>query len=403
VVVLVLAGLSAGLAVALWLRPRDRPVEGATARGQQPLIAVMAPARPGDPPFVQRLEPAGSQPADPGASERFRARLAETYQHYLKHSVYPPWSRPADGSQTHLWQWNTPRNHAQAVTTDPEGREVKAHVELDRMFAGPGETLHAFASAWTETADGVRSPIEYEVRGEIRVWDQADADEAQAKGVRRMLDPGLVSLDHDIGFAADPTDPAVRRASITPDAIAGLRERPREAWFVAWVSAAGHTMPFSLSFQYAANRPLKVLGLRRDQIVDGSLVVTLDVEAAEPGRTLLQATLFAPDGTTPLVVFDDYRTLAHKGRQTLDITFFGRAIREAKLDGPYFVRGLHGRVATNAGEVVWASDLELRTARYKAAAFSDDEWWSDERARKADQYERTLNDLGQAAGSRPGR
>jgi hypothetical protein len=336
--------------------------------------------------------PAPPPPDGGGMSEaarKFQERLAQARDEYVQFSVYPPWSRPADGSQRHLWEWNrSPRqSHRQGRAAD--GKEIHVEPWLDRQFVGPGEGLTAGVTVWTESGDGGRAPIPFSARAEVRAWAGATSPGGKGRTVP-------VGGSHELRPVGN--DSLTRHVTIVPSTITGLTSGNHDTEIVLFVAVGGGTQLYNLHFSHAAGRPFVVHGLAADAVVGGSLAVTLDVEAETSSPVLIQATLFGGEGAgTPIAIYDDYFRPPQAGRQTTTITFFGRALREAGLDGPYAIRALHGRVAGPGGATLWNSPAELRTGPHRATDFSGAEWRDPARGAKVDQYEQAIEG---AAGSR---
>jgi hypothetical protein len=177
-------------------------------------------------------------------------------------------------------------------------------------------------------------------------------------------------------------------AKFTPSAIAALKTQ-KDVRFLASVDADGHPFPFSQPFRYAASTPVVLLDQHRDAIVKGSLEVTLALDVKKLGPVMIQATLFDASGTTPIAIYDDYYRPAQLGPQEVKITFFGKAIHDKGLDGPYSIRSVHGFVKaddTDPPEIFWESKANFTTGSYKATDFSASEWDSPEKQSKINQY-----------------
>ncbi len=136
------------------------------------------------------------------------------------------------------------------------------------------------------------------------------------------------------------------------------------------VTRGGEERLAATSFQYA--RPhAQLTGAYRDAVVDGSLVVGAEVEVREAGRFHLEATLYAADGGEKLV-WAQTATQLEPGRHWLDLSFYGLALRERGVDGPYLVRYLALSTATempNAKNTL--VENAHRTGAWRAAAFTD--------------------------------
>jgi hypothetical protein len=328
------------------------------------------------------------------------AQIREALEQYQAFSQFPPWSRPADGSQTHLWKWNSLDATGQAFGNDGKGKKISGELLLDKMFAGPGETITATVTVWRGGyEDSTREPMDANVTGTIEVWQSAKPipggsspppptpGAPPAPGSEGFFPVATVSFSN---LAGGPGRRYV--ATFTPSTIEALKTQV-EARFVATVDPDGHPFPFAETFRYAASAPLVVLEQHSDAIVKGSLEVTVAVDVKRLGPVMVQATLFDAAGTNAIATYDDYYRPTQLGPQALKLTFFGKAIGDKRVDGPYSVRALHGFVRVSDAdppEVFWESKATFATGSYKATDFSNREWDSPEKTEKINQYKRML-------------
>lgn len=381
------------IAVVAWILRHDpppgasSPVASADAGAPQAATAKhgagpVSPPHPGLP----ALPLAPDDPRKETAIELAK----ETLAHYLEFSEFPPWSRPADGSQAHLWKWNELPPTGQAFSNDDKGKPISAELVLDKMYAGPGEVITATVRAWSGAyEDTVRKPAELQsVRGELQIWKD---------GVQGPNEMGWPAVEK-VAFAK-VDDAAGPRwvAPFTPSLVAALAKKPEDVRFVAWVAHKSHEFPLISPFRYASKVPLVVLDGHADKIEKGSLEVTLGVDVKILGPIMIQATLFDAEGKAPIATYDDFYRPAQLGPQEVKITFFGRAITEAKVDGPYSVRALHGYVHfenEDPPEIFWSHEKPIPTAAYKSTDFSSGEWDSQEKQDKINQYKEYMKSLG---------
>ncbi len=371
---------------------RQASSEGAAPR---PSIAALAPSR----------SASAGVPVQPLAGAQ---QVREALEQYQTFSQFPPWSRPADGSQTHLWKWNSPAPSGQAFATDAKGNKISGELQLDKMFAGPGDSITATVTLWRGGyEDATREPADATVLGYVEVWRDAQPTPAADGSVNPAPIRGIPGVGPPPGsegffpiatvsFASVAGGPGHKYvATFTPSTIEALKTQV-ETRFVASVDPDGHPFPFTESFRYAASAPLVVLDQHSDAIVKGSLEVTVAVDVKRLGPVMVQATLFDATGATAIATYDDYYRPTQLGPQELKITFFGKAIGDKRVDGPYSVRALHGFVHTadaDPPEVFWESKATFATGAYKATDFSDREWDSPEKTDKINQYKRMLTSI----------
>lgn len=378
------------LAAMIWLRPGDpaRPAAGAPA----PSIAAAAGPSPSIQPGAAK--PAAKKPElPPGLDQLPRseavAQLKDALAHYLEFAEYPPWSRPANESQVHVVDWNQSPATGQAFNVDKKGNPISAELKLDKMFAGPGETLTAIVDVWRGSYETTqREPVSAQVLGELQVWREGAGTAAEQ--------PGWVAV-HPVSFTTAPGGGGGRYvAHVVPSTVPALVKRAEDVRFVAWVTAEGHKFPFASPFRYAATAPIVVLEGHSDRVVNGSLEVTLALDVRKLGPVMINATLHDAAGTTPIAVYDDYYRPAQLGPQEVKITFFGRILVEKGVAGPYSIRGLHGHVRVDDAdppEVFWAYDKAIPTNAWQATDFAAGEWDSQEKKDKIDQYKSLIADF----------
>jgi hypothetical protein len=124
------------------------------------------------------------------------------------------------------------------------------------------------------------------------------------------------------------------------------------------------------SFLYASP-DAHLTGNYRDAVVDGSLVVGVEIEVTGAGRFHVEATLYGPDGVEKIAWAQAAQWL-DPGTHWLDLAYFGLILRERGIDGPYVLRYVALSTATempNAKNRV--VENAYWTGAYHASAFSD--------------------------------
>jgi len=339
---------------------------------------VAAPLAPPSLPSQDTDLPPGDMNGNAGA-DHVRRALAD----YKDFAMFPPWSRPVDEAQQHVVEWNPKIHEGRVFDRDKQGHDLSADVTLDRMFAGPGQSLTATAKVWKDV-DGKQQPADFKITGKLQVFDPSHTG---GGGATVGDEPGWSNVS-DVAFG--PGNP--RTATFTPSAIPALAKSAKQVRLIVRIDAADHPAPFELAFRYAAAAPVVVLGKQSDAIVDGSLQVNLDVDVKVVTPIEVSAALYAADGKTAICMYDDYKRPEQTGHQTFTLTFFGRCIHRAGANGPYVVGALHGLARPDADgpEQFWSHAQQYATATYAASDFSDAEWQSHEKDLKIQQYEETI-------------
>jgi hypothetical protein len=127
------------------------------------------------------------------------------------------------------------------------------------------------------------------------------------------------------------------------------------------------------SFLYSMPRAF-LTGSFADSNPDGSLAVDAEVDVLAPGRFHIEATLYDAAGQHK-VAWAQAAAELEPGRQWMRLPFFGLALRERGIDGPYLVRYVALSTTTampNAKNRV--VENAYVTAAYHATSFSEREF-----------------------------
>jgi hypothetical protein len=162
--------------------------------------------------------------------------------------------------------------------------------------------------------------------------------------------------------------------SFRPGDVPRLAERSDAVRLVAMVDVDGRVNQVFRDFTYTPRAVVRVTGVK-DSVAQGSLEVTVDVDVLEDGLVTFEANLLGPDGDA--LVWVDTQKTVKAGHHQIDLVFFGKAIVDKGLSGPFRVQGLHG-VFRSIDEAEmplrWAWPREHVTSAYALAEFSPDPW-----------------------------
>jgi len=292
---------------------------------------------------------------DPASRAQAIAKLDETIQRYRATMVYPLSSRPADDSNKHTTHWNHAISVSQPFAVDAAKREIAATATIDRSFASKGTAVTLELTA-SYVADGAPASL-----------DQADAQlQWRDRQANEWVTAQVVPLQQADGRWV---------GAVVPSQVDALRTTLREVRLVAFARVGELSREFALDFAYAVDPPVVIRGIASDRMLDGHLVVELDVDLAAAVPVGLMATLFAADGTTPIAVFDDRYFPTHAGRQTIAVRFFGKILHDRQIDGPYRVGAVHGYAyrQSQSPDQLWferADAPAMMTQAYAASGFS---------------------------------
>jgi hypothetical protein len=381
VVAVVVLGLWIGL----------RPKEPAPVAAKHPPSAVMSEVKH-TPVRVVSTSDGGvavheSEP-DPGQltpelQREAVARWEKSLSLYKEFARFPPWSRPADLSQQHLWVRNTPEKVAQPIALDENEVPISAELSLDRLYAGPGESITATLEVWSGNVDDPeRKPVPFTAKGHVAIIHPKDGS-GRAAG--------------SVDFTAVPQQPTKKHTTFVLSRMKPLQARNEALNFTAQVTAGDRTYYFNRRLFYTAAVPFEIEGKEADAIVNGSLEVRLRARSKvkQSGQMRVQATLFDGDGKTPISVYDGVVQVPGEGPFPLVITFFGKTIRDGDVDGPYSIRALSGIMTVSEGQDIqdlrWSHAKPILTRRYAAKEFSDAEWDAPEKDQKIRLYQREID------------
>lgn len=391
-IVVVVITLVAGALAVVWLsRPGKSP---------SPAGAPRAERGPGLPPSRLASQGAAEPEAAPGDEEDALAamvseiepvdgklasveKLRRTLAIYQEVSVYPPWSRPAsEGSSPHLLRPNAPASMGQPFAADSAGRQIRTDVALDRWFIGPGETATATLTVTREDEPGVP----YEPRAaRLRV----EYYDPQEKAWPTAADLPLVRRDDQLVAVVDPSAiPALAAA-----------DPPPEVRLVAHVESGAFFKDLPIIFRYATKHAFEVSNWAGDRVAGGSLEVDIDVRVHHLAPTLIQAVLYDGAGVHPVATFERSFLPEKTGPQTVTLEFFGKALRDAGVSGPFRLKGLHGlvqRPGAEPAELFWShpDDPPIVTRAYAASQFSDAPWSSPDKERMVARYRELIEQGG---------
>lgn len=380
---LTMVAVAAVGAVAIWFatRPASTRARAASSAAEpRPTSAPVgrqAPSPVSSPPSNPEVtaEP-GAATSDPAARLVAAERLDETARTYRETMTFPLWSRPADDATAGLTAWNQPISTGQEFAVDEVKRGLAVTAGIDRVFARAGEPV------------AVTIGVRYADDGAPATADEVDAQlQWRDRAADTWVTAAAVPLRGDAGAWS---------GAVVPSTVAGLSDAVREARILAFVRRGEYSRELSLDFAYALAPEVVIHGLASDRVVDGSLELGVDVELAAAAPVRLIATLFAPDGTTPLAVYDDRYFPTRAGRQVVPVRVFGKILRDRGVDGPYRLGAVHGYVFHDgqAPDQVFFDDAgapALVTAAHRASDFSPAPYHGSDVDHRLAQY-RTLRD-----------
>lgn len=275
--------------------------------------------------------------AAPGHAE------SEIIATYLEHARYPPDSRPLASSQRDLIDYN--RRYERPLPSD----RVRG---LSVLF-----TADAY---WLVGDDALEVQLHLERDGELVMPDALR----------------IATSQHDIAMTADAG--GVLRGVFRP-ADLGL-EAPATIELTAQFEIDGHPHAHAIRVGYTpeAAVPARFTGSFVDRVVDGSLVVSAEVEVFDAGHYVIDVNLFDADDTP--VAWTRFKGELDEGTHHVPLRFFGKVLVDAGGANPYTLKQLRGaRFVAGADP-----DMEqmhpyadvFTTQAYASDAFSSAPWTS---------------------------
>jgi len=358
------------------------------ARASVPASDVVAAVRP--------LESAATAPTPAGAA----ATAARAPSSIVVPSVKPPSVKavPAIGAQAAAEYRRRARYPRSAQPLAPDeadpivrDREISAVESRGRNGAEP--VLRVFPAAM-----GFEAPEPALVFAELTTRGRPVAPrEIRGTLTTETLEPLADVAFHDDGVDGDAVAGDGRYTVAFPgDALGGALSTS----YLVQVDArldGDDERKGATSFLYASPHA-HLTGTYRDAVVDGSLVVGVEIDVAQAGRFHVEATLYGAGGTEKIAWAQAAQWL-EPGTQWLDLDFFGLILRERGIDGPYVLRYVALSTTTempNAKNRV--AENAYQTATYRASGFSDRPYADPQLLETADRIEQDPMPAGLEAG-----
>jgi hypothetical protein len=378
-VLLVLALIAAWL---LWPAAKPAPAPVAEA----PLVPMERQPEPARP---RRDVPADTAKLLANLGAPTVEKIQRAIDHFKEMNVYPPWSRAHDLGSKYLVDWQKPAASELPMDESPNA-ETMYTFDADRAHVMHGEAITSWIEVWRVNDKSRRVPIT-----------------VHAAYVNATSGPSTAHLlplsYHDDGLDGDQVAGDLRYTNRFVPSAQGVLKSAQQVHLLADVESGGQRRQMMREFTYAPRKVLEVLNVT-ETIKDGSLAVTLQVNVIEKGIYTLLANLMAPDGTP--IAWAEKSSPLEPGHRAVELTFFGRAIVEKALNGPYQIRDVRGYLNFFNGEEmpVWFHEPRAFPTRpYLAKNFSGAEWDGPEKREQLHTLEDTLKKTqsGELGGSGP--
>jgi hypothetical protein len=166
------------------------------------------------------------------------------------------------------------------------------------------------------------------------------------------------------------------------------------------LAVAGEAGGASFQVVYTPAAPAVFTGRVREALEQGSLVLSVEMDVAEPGRYVLAARVDDADGR-PFAHLSFNDELA-AGRQEARLTIFGKLARDEGARSPFRLRDLEGfRLIPDAypdrALMPEIDGVAYTTKTYTPGDFSDAAWESEEKDRNVKELTKDVDEAKQLA------
>lgn len=342
--------LATAAGVLVWLGTSSAPEPRGPSQVQPGATEALRPAP--QPPVVAPNRPAPAlTPAEPPMEESFKQLELSAAEARLRQirmrRAYPLWTQPLDQANV----WSPPEPYLGSSSDQNPGGRI--FVMAERAQADLGSTVRIFVKAIG--ADGQPAPISGLEGHTLEGWSG------------RAPHPRIALSFGDDGAGGDE-----RAGDLVYTGVLAVPQDRSNAgdWTVAVEGTIGSDRRGASTVVLFEPNDARFTGEFSEEMVDGSIVVHAGVEIIEPTFTHVRLELFA--GDQPIAQAWAAQTPDAAGQRTFDVTFYGKVIRDAGLNGPYTVR--HAILTTQGsggrfpGTVV---DPVLVTRPYPLEAFTD--------------------------------
>jgi hypothetical protein len=149
-------------------------------------------------------------------------------------------------------------------------------------------------------------------------------------------------------------------------------------FLVQWQANGIEPQGSSATLEYTDVEPARIMRVDRDELVGGSIDVHIALDVKMPGLYLIDARIYAADGTTPIGFTQTTPTLA-EGNADVKLTFYGLLFHDAKIAGPYVLKMVTGHVQSfsptgGRGREMRSWTGTYTTKPYSLAELTDKEW-----------------------------
>lgn len=134
-------------------------------------------------------------------------------------------------------------------------------------------------------------------------------------------------------------------------------------------------MRYPLVMTYSREPDATINGKYSDAPSAGGLVISVGVTATQPGTYRVMGSLYSGDGQHAIAIANARATLS-QGDGAIPLAFFGKALHDSGIDGPYDLRFLMLYQQLSEGTEIAGDTVDnaYTTSAYRASSFSSDSY-----------------------------
>ena len=316
-----------------------------------------APSPIDEAPLPTRVEPdtihAATQVVEPGEAP---GGVENVLSDYLAAATYPPTSRPLHPHSRDLVDWNRRHDIERPVKGEPDKRYL---LTADRYWVTGDET------------------VTLSLRGSLH---------GEPAAVQVLTSTATVAGHAPTSVSWSQVGEGRLESRISSANLASGDSAAKVRLDVEFTLDSGERQHAFLHFAYTppAAIPAIFTGRFSESVERGSLQVRAELEVHKAGHYLIDCNLYAADGAP--VAWTRFKGQLEAGLNQVPLEFFGRAIVDSGLDGPYRIGELRGaRYAPGESpdmERLPSFGGKFSTAPHRLDEFSDAAWDSPAKQRK---------------------
>jgi hypothetical protein len=139
---------------------------------------------------------------------------------------------------------------------------------------------------------------------------------------------------------------------------------------------------------YTPAPPARFTRVVREEMVDGSLYLRVQLDVDKPGRYVIVARV--EDTTGDKFAYLEFNDMLEKGLQDAKLCIFGKLVHDEQVRAPFVLRDIEGSLLRESypdrETIVGVDGPYYTTKSYDPKEFSDAEWQSEEKTRSVNEF-----------------